>query len=226
MWDRARYRRPGPVQHSLLPGGDAVRHLRRRDRVHVSLGGDLRQAVALWADRDDCLHFHSGCRLLLRVAKRRTGMGLDKPADAEPLKPPAPKPENPAAARPAGAPHAAHPPAAAPPSGPPDQPPPPNVTVPPFIESLRASIPGGISALSYWVGDWTIIIPVSYLLDVARHVRDAPDASFDYCSDVTATDWPPRAERFDVVYCLYSTRHRHRVRIKAKVGEHQPIPSV
>jgi NADH:ubiquinone oxidoreductase subunit C len=29
--------------------------------------------------------------------------------------------------------------------------------------------------------------------------------AFDFCSDVTATDWPPRAERFDVVYCLYST---------------------
>ncbi len=80
--------------------------------------------------------------------------------------------------------------------------------------------------MSYWVGDWTIIIPVSYLLDVARHVRDAPDASFDYCSDVTATDWPPRAERFDVVYCLYSTRHRHRVRLKVKAAEHQPVPSV
>ena len=51
--------------------------------------------------------------------------------------------------------------------------------------------------------------------DVLRHLRDAPDAAFDFCSDVTATDWPPRTEaRFDVVYCLYSTRTRHRVRVK------------
>src|SRR2546423_52539 len=42
----------------------------------------------------------------------------------------------------------------------------------------------------------------------------------------SATDWPPRSEgRFDVVYCLYSTRIRHRIRVKIIVAEHQPIPS-
>ena len=69
-------------------------------------------------------------------------------------------------------------------------------------------------------------MPVERLLEVARHLRDAPDAAFDFCSDVTATDWPPRAERFDVVYCLYSTRHRHRVRVKVRAAELQPVPSV
>ena len=29
-----------------------------------------------------------------------------------------------------------------------------------------------------------------------------------------------------MIYCLYSTRHRHRVRVKTKVGENQPLPSV
>ena len=60
----------------------------------------------------------------------------------------------------------------------------------------------------------------------ARYLRDAPDAAFDFCSDVTATDWPPRAERFDVIYCLYSTRHRHRVRVKARSPTTKPVPSV
>jgi len=87
-------------------------------------------------------------------------------------------------------------------------------------------VPGGVAALSYWVGDWTVIVPVGRLLDVAKHLRDAPDAAFDLCSDVTASDWPPRAERFDVIYCLYSTRHRHRVRVKVKAAEHQAVPSV
>ena len=82
-------------------------------------------------------------------------------------------------------------------------------------------------ALSYWVGDWTIIAPAAKVVDVLRHLRDAPDASFDLLSDLTATDWPPRAEgRFDVIYCLYSTRHRHRVRVKVKVADRQPLASV
>ena len=94
------------------------------------------------------------------------------------------------------------------------------------IATLSAAVPGSVTAVSYFVGDWTIIVPVPLLLDVLRHLRDAPDAAFDTCSDVTATDWPPRAERFDVIYCLYSIRHRHRIRVKVRAAELQPVPSV
>src|SRR5205814_540346 len=101
-----------------------------------------------------------------------------------------------------------------------DPPPPADKTPPAFVATLQAAVPGGVAALSYWVGDWTIISPAAQILDVARHLRDAPDAAFDLLSDLTAVDWPPRRDgRFDVVYCLYSTRHRHRVRVKVKVGE-------
>ena len=120
----------------------------------------------------------------------------------------------------------AEPPKAAPPSGPPDPPPPADKTPPPFIASLEAAVPGAVAHVSYWVGDWTIVVPVEHLMAAATHLRDAPGALFDSCSDVTATDWPPRAERFDVVYALYSIRHRQRVRLKVKVAENQPVPSV
>jgi len=136
-------------------------------------------------------------------------------------KPPAPKPAAPAA----GAAHAEHAPKAAAPTGPPDPPPPADLAVPGFITALQAAVPGGVSAVSYWLGDWTLVVPVSRLLDVAGHLRDAADARFDFLSDLTATDWPPRADRFDVVYCLYSTRHRHRVRLKVMAGELTPVPS-
>ena len=115
---------------------------------------------------------------------------------------------------------------AAPPLGPADQPPPAGATPPAFIATLQAALAGSVSQISYWVGDWTLIVPLARLLEVARHLREAPDAAFDMCSDVTASDWPPRAERFDVIYCLYSTRRRHRVRVKVKAAENQPVPSV
>ena len=141
---------------------------------------------------------------------------------AAPAQAAAPKPAPPKAAAPA----AEHAPKATPPSGPADQPPPAGVTPPPFIATLQAAIAGGVSQISYWVGDWTLIVPLARLLEVARHLREAPDTAFDMCSDVTASDWPSRAERFDVIYCLYSTRHRHRVRVKVKAAENQPVPSV
>jgi len=152
---------------------------------------------------------------------------------ARPAAPAAARPAAPAAAKPAGAaapakPAAPHPPpAAAPPSGPPDPPPPADKTPPAFIATLQSAIPDSVAAVSYWVGDWTIVTPAAKISEVARHLRDAPDAAFDYLSDLTATDWPPRkAARFDVVYCLYSTRHRHRVRVKVKAGEETPLASV
>jgi len=155
-------------------------------------------------------------------AARPAAAATPKPAAAAAAKPAAG-----AAAKPPAAKAAAHePPKAAPPSGPPDPPPPADLPVPPFIVSLQAAIPNSVSQLSYYLGDWTIIVPAAQLLAVARHLRDAPDALFDYCSDITATDWPPRAERFDVIYMLYSIRHRHRVRVKIKVSEHQPVASV
>jgi len=135
----------------------------------------------------------------------------------DPQKPPAPV---------APAPPAAHAPKASAPVGRPDPPPPAGTAQPAFIAALQAAVPGSVSQVSYWVGDWTIIVPVARLLEVARHLRDAPDAAFDMCSDVTATDWPIRPERFDVVYCLYSTRHRQRIRVKARAGEHEPVPSM
>jgi NADH-quinone oxidoreductase subunit C len=116
------------------------------------------------------------------------------------------------------------PPAPAAPVGPPDPAPPADVEVPPHLAALRSAFPD--VALSYWVGDWTVIVPVDRLMEVARYLRTDPDAAFDFCSDATASDWPSRPERFDVVYSLYSTRHRRRVRLKTRAGENTPVASL
>ena len=87
-------------------------------------------------------------------------------------------------------------------------------------------MPGAITQLSFYVGDWTVIIPADKLLEVATFLRDTPETSFNFCSDVTASDWPSRPQRFDVLYCLYSTKYRHRVRLKVRAGEQDGVPSV
>lgn len=139
-----------------------------------------------------------------------------------------PKPAAPAPAppRPAAKPAAEHPPKVAAAVGPPDPPAPAGQAPPLFVGTLEAALPGAVTLVSFWVGDWTIIVPAERLLEAAAHLRDASDAAFDLCSDLTATDWPLRAERFDVVYCLYSTRHRHRIRVKVHVADEQPLASV
>jgi len=114
----------------------------------------------------------------------------------------------------------------APPAGPTEPAPPADLPVPPFITTVQSAIPGAIEHVAFWVGDWSLIVSAQRLPEVAAHLRDTEGALFDLCSDVTATDWPPRAERFDVIYALYSTRLRHRVRLKVRVAEGGSVPSV
>jgi NADH-quinone oxidoreductase subunit C len=150
---------------------------------------------------------------------------------ATPAAPPAPAAPKPAAAAapkpaaPAAKPAVEHAPKAAAPTGPPDQPPPADLVPPAFITTLQAALPGAVTAISYWLGDWTIIVAPDQIIEVAQHLRYTPDAAFDLCTDLTATDWPTRPARFDVIYCLYSIRHRHRLRVKTMVGENQPLAS-
>jgi NADH-quinone oxidoreductase subunit C len=146
-------------------------------------------------------------------------------ATGRPTAPAAPpvKPAAPAAPKPAAPAHDMKP---APPAGPTDPPPPAGAAVPSFITALQAAIPAAVTQISFYVGDWTIIVPAEQLLGVMRFLRDTPESAFDFCSDVTASDWPPRAQRFDVIYCLYSTRLRHRIRVKVRAGDGEGVPSV
>ena len=113
-----------------------------------------------------------------------------------------------------------------PPKAPADQAPPDGTALPGMVTAVQDGVPGAVQQVSYWVGDWTVIVVADRLLDAMRFLKDDASTSFDYCSDVTAADWPPREKRFDVVYCLYSTRLRHRLRVKVRVGEEDPIESV
>jgi NADH-quinone oxidoreductase subunit C len=136
----------------------------------------------------------------------------------------------PAVAAGAGAkPAAAKPPAkpAAPPAppGPPDQPPPADAVKPRWLLALESALPKAVGQLSLWVGDWTVITDLAHLREVLTWLRDSPDGRFDYCSDLTANDWLPRVPRFDVIYCLYSTRHRHRARVKVRVADGEAVPT-
>ena len=121
-----------------------------------------------------------------------------------------------------------HAPKVAAPTGPVEPAPPADAAVPSFITALQKGVPGAAAQLSLYLGDWTVIVPAAQILDASTFLRDNADCAFDYLSDLTATDWPPRTAegRFDVIYMLYSTRHRHRVRLKVKVGEDQPLASV
>jgi NADH-quinone oxidoreductase subunit C len=51
----------------------------------------------------------------------------------------------------------------------------------------------------------------------------ASEFLFDLFLDVTAVDWPGEEPRFELVYHFYSTQHKVRVRLKARVTEAEPV---
>ena len=61
------------------------------------------------------------------------------------------------------------------------------------------------------------------LLDVLRALRD--EHEYQQLMEIAGVDWPDRAERFEVVYCLLSLTKNHRVRLHVRTDEETPVPS-
>src|SRR3954469_1530951 len=70
---------------------------------------------------------------------------------------------------------------------------------------------------STYLGQNFIVTKADAAIPVLEYLK--LEADFDYMVDLTAVDWPKRAERFDVVYILYSFARNERVRVKAYVAE-------
>jgi NADH-quinone oxidoreductase subunit C len=162
-----------------------------------------------------------------------------KPASEKPDLPGSPKPEAKAAEpkpeakaaelkpAPAAPPKPAAPKAPLPPPGPPDQAPPADLAVPAYVTALQSGLPGAVEQVSYWVGDWTVIVAAGRFAEACTFLRETPGCQFDYLSDLTAVDWPARGgQRFDLVASLYSMKLRQRVRVKARVAESETVSSV
>ena len=69
-----------------------------------------------------------------------------------------------------------------------------------------------------------LIVECPRLAEIAQYLRD--DEKFDLLSDLTAVDWPKREKRFDVVLNLYSFAKNERLRVKARAGDGEEVPSV
>ncbi|HEX6741199.1 MAG TPA: NADH-quinone oxidoreductase subunit C [Sphingomicrobium sp.] len=62
------------------------------------------------------------------------------------------------------------------------------------------------------------------LIAVLTALRD--EHEYQQLMEIAGVDYPDRAERFEVVYCLLSLTRNHRVRIHVATDEQTPVPSV
>jgi len=78
-------------------------------------------------------------------------------------------------------------------------------------------------------GEVTVTVRPETLPSTLEVLSGEEDLSFQFLSDLTATDWPSLEPRFWVAYHLQSIEHHHRVRVKVGLpGTPDPphIPSV
>jgi NADH-quinone oxidoreductase subunit C len=123
----------------------------------------------------------------------------------------------------------APPPAAAPPGEPKKEGPPAKLegkdaSAHPWVESVRAGVPGSVLSAREYARQVTVVVEREKVADVARHLKEKED--FRYCVDVTAVDWKKREQRFDVVYHFYSFSKNDRIRVKCGVADGQEVPSI
>ena len=77
-------------------------------------------------------------------------------------------------------------------------------------------------------GEVTAIVPREHLHALCSHLKSAPDAQFDFLSDICGVDRGSEEEpRFEVNYHLFSTIRYHRIRLKVLLSDEDTrVPTV
>jgi NADH-quinone oxidoreductase subunit C len=91
------------------------------------------------------------------------------------------------------------------------------------LDRLRDHFGDAVEETHSQHGNDTAYVKRERIHDILRFLRDDAICAMNFPSDLTGVDWlGVREPRFEVVYHLYSTTKKHRVRIKARVPEEDP----
>ncbi len=93
-------------------------------------------------------------------------------------------------------------------------------------EQIEGALPQAVAAVAIAHGELTLHIRAGQILAVLGYLRKDPNCRFSQLIDITAADYPGRAERFDLVYHLLSVHQNQRVRVKTPIAEGAAAPSV
>ena len=87
---------------------------------------------------------------------------------------------------------------------------------------LKETFGDSIVEMHSQFGDDTAVVAPALWKEVCAFLRSDPQMAFDMFVDLCGVDYPTREEgRFEVVLHLYSTSRRHRVRLKARIGDQE-----
>ncbi|UCD34680.1 MAG: NADH-quinone oxidoreductase subunit C [Nitrospiraceae bacterium] len=91
-----------------------------------------------------------------------------------------------------------------------------------IVNRLKAKYLNEISVVSQFRDQVFVSVNRDRILDICRYLHDDPEMYMDYLADLCGVDYPGRQYRFEVVYNLFSMKHRHRILLKALIPEKDP----
>jgi NADH-quinone oxidoreductase subunit C len=92
------------------------------------------------------------------------------------------------------------------------------------IEAAKAALGDRLADASESVGEIRLDVKREALVDAMRILRD--ELHYQQLMEIAGVDYPERADRFDVVYCMLSLTKNHRLRVHVATDAVKPVPSV
>ena len=86
--------------------------------------------------------------------------------------------------------------------------------------------PEAVVSASIAFGELTLVANLAHLETLVEFLRDDASCRFSSLVDITAVDYPERAQRFDMVYHFLSMYRNQRIRVKVAVREEEMVPSL
>ena len=86
-----------------------------------------------------------------------------------------------------------------------------------LARDLRERFGDRVKATSTYLGQNFIVAKPDAAIAILEYLK--LEADFDYLVDITAVDWPKRAQRFDLIYIVYSFSRNERIRMKVYVDD-------
>ena len=94
------------------------------------------------------------------------------------------------------------------------------------IDAASAALGSALIEATDLVGEVSLTVERDSLVATMIALRDDPALQYQQLMEIAGVDYPERAERFDVVYCLLSLTRNHRIRVRVTTDEERPVPSV
>jgi NADH-quinone oxidoreductase subunit C len=94
------------------------------------------------------------------------------------------------------------------------------------IELATATLGAALVGAVDQVGEVALYVDRMSIVTALAALRDTPGLEYQQLMEIAGVDYPSRAERFEVVYCLLSLTRNHRLHVHVSADDVEPVPSV